>query len=36
VTRVRHTISQGHYEQHFEAERNAVTETGAELYVEIA
>jgi len=36
VTRVRHTISQGHYEQRFEAERNAVTETGAELYVEIA
>ncbi len=36
VTRVRHTISQGHYEQRFEARRNAVTETGAELYVEIA
>jgi len=36
VTRVRHTISSGTYEQRFEAKRNAVTETGAELYVEVA
>jgi phage protein D len=36
LTRVRHTIAPGHYQQHFEARRNAVTETGAELYVEVA
>jgi len=35
VTNVRHTIAAGQYEQHFEARRNAVTETGAELYVEL-
>jgi phage protein D len=35
VTRVRHTIAPAHYEQRFEARRNAVTETGAELYMEI-
>lgn len=36
VTRVRHTIQAGSVEQRFEAVRNAVTETGAELYVEVA
>jgi hypothetical protein len=36
VTRVSHTIAAGQYEQRFEARRNAVTETGAELYVEVA
>jgi hypothetical protein len=36
VTRVRHTIGPGRFEQRFEARRNAVTETGAELYVEVA
>jgi hypothetical protein len=36
LTRVRHTIAQGQYEQRFEARRNAVGETGAEVYVEIA
>jgi phage protein D len=35
VTRVRHTLGAGRYEQHFEAVRNAVTETGAEVYVEL-
>jgi phage protein D len=35
VTRVRHMIAAGNYEQRFEAQRNAVTETGAELYVGI-
>ncbi|HEY2637210.1 MAG TPA: hypothetical protein VGI54_07480, partial [Solirubrobacteraceae bacterium] len=35
VTRVRHTLAPGRYEQHFEAQRNAVTETGAEVYVEV-
>lgn len=35
VTRVRHTLAAGRYEQHFEATRNAVTETGAEVYVEL-
>jgi phage protein D len=35
VTRVRHTLGAGRYEQHFEAMRNAVTETGAELYLEM-
>jgi phage protein D len=36
LKRVRHTIAPGEYTQHFEAQRNAVTETGAELYVEVA
>jgi late control gene D protein (GPD) len=36
VTRVHHTIQAGCVEQRFEAARNAVTETGAELYVEVA
>jgi len=36
LTRVRHTIKAGGIQQHFEAARNAVTETGAELYVEVA
>jgi phage protein D len=36
VTRVHHTIQAGSVEQRFEAARNAVTETGAELYVEVA
>jgi Phage tail baseplate hub (GPD) len=36
VTRVHHTIQRGCVEQRFEAARNAVTETGAELYVEVA
>jgi hypothetical protein len=35
VTRVRHSIAAGRYEQRFEAQRNAVTETGAEVYLEI-
>lgn len=35
VTRVRHTLGAGHFEQHFEAARNAVTETGAEVYLEL-
>lgn len=35
ITRVRHTISAGRYEQRFEAQRNAVTETGAEIYLEL-
>ncbi|MDQ6851961.1 MAG: phage late control D family protein [Actinomycetota bacterium] len=35
VTRVRHTIAAGRYEQRFEATRNAVTETGAEVYLEL-
>lgn len=34
VTRVRHTLGAGRYEQRFEAMRNAVTETGAEVYLE--
>lgn len=34
VTRVRHTLGAGRYEQRFEALRNAVTETGAEVYLE--
>ncbi len=36
LTRVRHTIQAGSVDQHFEAIRNAVVETGAELYVEVA
>ncbi|HEU0304361.1 MAG TPA: contractile injection system protein, VgrG/Pvc8 family [Gaiellaceae bacterium] len=37
VTRVQHTIKAGGgIEQRFEAARNAVTETGAELYMEVA
>ncbi len=36
LTRVRHRIAAGEYTQQFEAQRNAVTETGAELYVEVA
>jgi hypothetical protein len=36
LTRVQHTIQTGGIEQRFEAARNAVTETGAELYVEVA
>lgn len=36
VTRVHDTIETGGITQRFEAERNAVTETGAELYVEVA
>ena len=35
VTRVSHTIGAGRHEQRFEAQRNAVTETGAEIYLEI-
>ena len=35
LTRVKHLIAAGDYSQHFEAERNAVVETGAELYMEI-
>ena len=35
LTRVRHLIAAGDYTQRFEAERNAVSETGAELYVEV-
>jgi phage protein D len=34
LTRVRHTISDDGYVQHFEARRNAVTMTGAEPYVD--
>jgi hypothetical protein len=33
LTRVLHAIRPGGYLQQFEAERNAVTMTGAELYV---
>jgi phage protein D len=36
LTRVHHTIKPGCIEQRFEAARNAVTETGAEVYVEVA
>jgi len=36
LTRVRHTIQPGSVEQRFEAVRNAVTETGSEIYVEVA
>ena len=36
VTRVHLTITAGSIEQRFEAVRNAVTETGAELYQEVA
>jgi hypothetical protein len=37
LTRVKHTINAGGgIEQRFEAARNAVTETGTELYVEVA
>ena len=36
LRRVHHTVKTGGIEQRFEAERNAVTETGAELYVEVA
>jgi hypothetical protein len=35
VTRVHHRIGAGTYEQRFEARRNAVTMTGAELYLEV-
>ena len=35
VTRVQHTLGPGRYEQRFEAMRNAVTETGAEVYLEV-
>ncbi len=35
VTRVRHNITPGSYTQSFEARRNAVTMTGAELYVQL-
>ena len=36
VTRVRHTLAQGCvYQQRFEARRNALTETGAEVYAEV-
>ncbi len=35
LTRVRHTLSAGRYDQRFEAVRNAVTETGAEVYLEL-
>ena len=35
VTRVRHQIAAGDYTQRFEAERNAVSETGTELYAEL-
>ena len=35
LTRVTHLIAAGDYTQRFEAERNAVSETGAELYVEV-
>ena len=34
VTRVRHSIAAGRYEQRFEAQRNAMTETGTEVYLE--
>jgi phage protein D len=36
LTRVHHTIRPDSVEQRFEAARNAVTETGTEMYVEIA
>jgi phage protein D len=36
VTRVRHLIEPGGYEQRFEARRNAVQMTGTELYVDIS
>lgn len=36
VTRVRHVIDDESYEQHFEARRNAVSMTGAEVFVEFA
>ncbi len=36
VTRVRHAIEPGNYEQHFEARRNAVSMTGAEVFVDVA
>jgi phage protein D len=36
VTRVTHSLTPGGYEQRFEARRNAVTMTGAELFVEVA
>jgi phage protein D len=36
VTRVHHTIRPTGVDQHFEAVRNAVTETGTELYLEAA
>jgi hypothetical protein len=36
VWRVRHLIEPGGYEQRFEARRNAVGMTGAELYVDVA
>lgn len=36
LTRVRHLIEPGGYEQQFEARRNAVGMTGAELYVDLA
>jgi hypothetical protein len=35
VTRVRHVIDEDSYEQHFEARRNAVSMTGAEIFVEL-
>ena len=35
VTRVRHSIARDRYTQRFEARRNAVEMTGAELYVEL-
>lgn len=35
VTRVHHTLTPGRYEQRFQARRNALTMTGAELFVEI-
>lgn len=35
LTRVRHSISRERYVQRFEAQRNAVTMTGAELYLDI-
>jgi phage protein D len=36
LTRVHHTIQPDSVEQRFEAARNAVTETGTEVYVEVA
>jgi phage protein D len=35
VTRVHHTIAPGRHDQRFTAQRNAVSETGAEVYLEI-
>jgi hypothetical protein len=35
VTRVNHTIDTDSYVQKFEAQRNAVTMTGAELFVQL-